>query len=723
MTFALNAAKHSSKPIQLLRITIGTSTFRFAQRWLHVLEGGVLTKYIGRIHRFGISDRALRSPGPTIGDLTVELDNKDGSVDELLTAFTDSSKNVIRAKAEVLRGFAGDDVNIDFVTIATFQFGRLESLNDSRRLSLRFSDRLDDLFGELQPPTNRDVLIALVTSFPSTFGGVHPLADWDETNVPIAAGRWGSSTPEECLPEVEAAAFLGTNSITDVYLCAVMPWPHVNQTVGKIWFRIPDALLDDQRDSARISPGSNYQLRFKSGEWAGFVEGTGSLDQDNGNATVLQSFFLGTLGFDVLVLRCTRKRWSGPDLPLVPPVRVPYFPDVDGLGRVNARPVEIIQDVIESFNSKGRGWGTDFVDVASFDVVDDRTNDMVARVFIPTTRRAMAHASKIAEAFVFKLYFNGAGKLAAWAPLYEGGESPAYATARRLTESQDFFAGSLSAEFGQDGRLNGLANRAEVTFRADWNQGDLLMVVDNTESQADHDRIVTLKSGGEEVVNVSSARRVGSRVAFLYGNPRMVLQLRAPFGVAEDELGDIVLVTTKAVPGFSTGKLCIIEGIRPDLDRLDTALTLADWDTELNAKVYLIPDEADFIRLSRGAGETLDVTVASTTLDFFGVNFSTVVEWDIVAVRTWDNTVRVGGDNEFRGVVDTVVDIGGGHWRIVLKVGAGLGQLPDTIETGITDWRILFSSETNPAALDKFGKVAHSGIVLNGGTPYVWRQV
>lgn len=651
MSFPTDSAKYTSAPIALLDIVIGSTTLRYAKHDINVPTIGF---YEGRAKSLGVIDSKLGDNGPIKSDVTVRLINTDGVLDDFLTSFGNANKNILRAKVTFRLLFREGGIS-NAIIRATFQFAELVGVGSDRVITLKFSDRKEDLFGNIRPPLQTDVLAALISNFSGAFSGATQLPQISDLVAPIAFGLWmwprSQHSTQLTMLESEKPVARRTNPTTGfkerIHIMAVSPndfttGPHPFFEFDGEFF--PFTLLTDLFDV------TTYDLVSAEGYFALVAKIYGGMDSS---------------------------------------LRVGASSLIDGDNR-KPTPVEAMEKVVRAFSTKSSDpWIAANVDLSSFVKADTRTSNMGVQVFIDEEMDAFEYLRTITEPFLIDLYFNSGGKLAAHRVAPDGPGTTEYANALRITEADDIVRGSLrNAGYGKQGERNGLINVANVRFKVRHLDDRTGLITDrNTDSNTDHDRWVSKTIETERIADYMTATLVAEENASRGRDPRMVVPLSIPLVGAAEELGNVVHLTHRAVPGFSAGKYCILEGLRINNDTLLVGMILAEYDAELLSKPYILPNEDDWIVVPSGA-VTLGTNAASAIItNSFGA-FANVLPGDVLQIGGWPGGYRTGaGKNNLNCVILTKDS----DAQLTLQAGGGEdGSIPSETETVEgAGWRIF----------------------------------
>ena len=729
------AAAKAALPIVVIEMKIGSTTTYFTRH--HATIQGVDGPIEGRVLLFGTLDREMADGGPVFGDVTVRFANTDGGFDDFLSELADGDKNLIRADVRFFRGFSGLNFS-DYRQVGRTQFAELQGQGYGF-VDVHFTDREDDLFGDLITPKADDVL-KLIAEVDTDFADYTIRIGEEDRVVQLAAGRFATdylNLPNDCLEAIPAANIPGT--ITEfadrfVYLVAISPFSFVetDRAFDHFWMGFENPPLEVDGD---ILPAARGRTHKKAGRWSKW--NFARVDPAGTSIGVLKIIDLtATAGYYVLAVLVE----SGPFRGSAPTLRIGMAQEIDAItGRQWPNPIEIMKNFVDAMASNPGRWIDGFVDVdGTIADTELRIQNFRSRVVVSQTTKAIEFVKLIARDFGIDLFYNRLGELSTFVLPFEGGPDPTYSNAPRFTVSEHFGRDSMSAYRGVDGQRNGLLNRLTIKVRFPWHGGPIgsvqqlhgigpsgESVVDtrdklsieavDEESEQRHERSISETIDSDIHEQGGTARLVALRRTGRQRDPRYVtVQDLGLMGTIID-LGDVVHLTRPFPKGFELGRFGIAEKIRDDLDNDVVTLEVADYHDDLTSKPYILGTETEFVKDSGSVSKTIDVTANSATLDFFGVDFSLatgsdIKTNDIIGCRL-EKVDRIGGNNEFVAVIDTIVDLGGGHWRVTIKPASGddeFGQRPDTNETGIEDWRIIESDDTSATAREVFGKLADS---------------
>lgn len=718
----------------VIELKIGAVTTYFTRH--HATISGIDGPVQGRVLSFGVLDREMVDGGPVIGDVTVRFANTDGGFDDFLAELADGDKNLIRADVRFFRGF-GSIAFADYRQIGRTQFAELQG-QGLGFVDIHFTDREDDMFGDVITP-RADDLLAEIAAVDTDFANYQLRVGEEDRLIQIAAGQFFTdylSLPNDCLEAVAVASVPASGTGTFdrfVYLVAISPFPFVttDRAFERFWL---DWETPPFQTDGNIRPAFSGETLRKAGSWSQW--NFAGVDPAGVSIGELKAIDLtATAGYHALAVLVR----SGPFEDGAPTLRIGMAQDVDGLGRPWLNPIDMMRSILNVHASNPGRWIDGFVDVdGTFATTEQRVQTFRGRVVISRTTRAIEHIQRVARDYGIDLFYNRLGELAAFVLPFEGGDNPTYAGAPRFTVAEHFGEDSMQAYRGADGQRNGLLNRLTIQVRFPWHGGPVgsvnqfrgsglggqslvdtrdkipIEVVDE-ESEQKHERSVSDVIDSDLHDYAGTAKKVALRRTVRQRDPRYMLVQDLAYSGSIVDLSDVVHLTRPFPKGSELGRFGIVEKIRDDLDNDVVTLEVADYHDELTSKPYILGIETEFVKDSGSATKLLSVTAASATLDFSGVDFSlatgSAIETnDIVGVRI-EKADRVGGNNEFVAVIDTVVDLGAGNWRLTIKpVAAGdeHGQRPDATEASIQDWRILESDATAATARDAFGKLADS---------------
>ena len=724
------AASKATAPIVVIEMKIGSTTTYFTRH--HARIQGIDGPIEGRVLSFGTLDREMTDGGPVIGDVTVRFANTDGGFDDFLAELSDPDRNLIRADVRLFRGIAGLDFS-DYRQVGRTQYAELQGQGFGF-VDVHFTDREDDLFGDLITPKADDVL-KLLSEVDTDFEDYTIRIGEEDRVVQLAAGQFFTDylgLPNDCLEAVPAATVPG-NFERFVYLVAISPFDFVtaDEAFEHFWMDFENPPLEQ---NGSIRPAARGETLKKAGGWS-FWDFPVSSPTGTSIATLKAVDLTATAGYYVLAVLVE----SGPFGDSAPTLRVGMAQDIDGAGRPWLNPIEMMKEFVNALASNPGRWIDGFVDVDGT-IADTllRVQGFRGRVVASQTTKAIEFVKRVAHDFGIDLFYNRLGELAAFVLPFEGGEDPTYSSAPRFTVSEHFGRDSMLANRGGDGQRNGLLNRLTIKVRFPWHGGPvgsvqqiagigpageslvdtrdkLAIEVADEESEQKHERSISETIDSDFHDQAATARRVALRRTGRQRDPRYVtIQDLGIEGTIVD-LGELVHLTRPFPKGFDLGRFGVVEKIRDDLDNDVVTLEVADYHDELTSKPYILGTETEFVKDSGSVAQTLDVTANSAVLDFFGVDFSLatgtdIKQNDIVGCRL-EKADRVGGDNEFVAVINSVADLGGGHFQLIVKPASGgdeFGQRPDTTEIDIEDWRILESDDTADTTREAFGKLADS---------------
>ena len=729
-----SAASKALAPIVVIEMKIGSTTTYFTRH--HATIQGIDGPIEGRVLSFGTLDREMVDGGPVIGDVTVRFANTDGGFDDFLAELADPDKNLIRADVRFFRGFPPLAFS-DYRQAGRTQYAELQG-QGLGFVDVHFTDRENDLFGDLITPKADDVL-KLIAEVDTDFADYTIRIGEEDRVVQLAAGTFRTDylgLPNDCLEAVPVAtvsAGSAGNVERFIYLVAISPFEFVttHREFEHFWMDFENQPFEQD---GNIRPAASGETLKKAGGWSYWnFAGVDPAGFSIGTLKVID--LTATAGYYVLAVLVR----SGPFGDSAPTLRIGMSQDIDGAGRNWGNPIEMMKGFINILASNPGRWIDGFVDVDGT-IADTllRVQSFHCHVVVSQTTKVIEFVKRVSRDFGIDLFYNRLGELSAFVLPFEGGPDPTYSSAPRFTLSEHFGRDSMRAYRGGDGQRNGLLNRLTINVRFPWHGGPVGTVrnvagigpagesivdtrdkvtieVADEESEQKHERSISDTIDSDFYELASDARRVALRRTGRQRDPRYVtVQDLALEGTIVD-LGDVVHLTRPFPKGFELGRFGIVEKIRDDLDNDVVTLEVADYHDELTSKPYILGTETEFVKDSGSVSKTLDVTANSATLDFFGVDFSfatgsDIKTNDIVGCRL-EKADRIGGNNEFVAVIDTVADLGGGHWRVTIKPASGddeFGQRPDTNETGIEDWRILESDDTSATAREVFGKLADS---------------
>lgn len=728
------AGQKALASIVVIEMKIGASTTYFTRH--HATIQGIDGPIEGRVLSFGVLDREMTDGGPVFGDVTVRFANTDGGFDDFLAELADPDKNLIRADVRFFRGFAGLDFS-DYRQVGRTQFAELQGQGFGF-VDVHFTDREDDLFGDLITPRADDVL-KLIAEVDTDFEDYTIRIGEEDRVVQLAAGQFLTAylgLPNDCLEAVPVATVIttvGTRTFEQfVYLVAISPFDFVttDNAFDNFWLDFENPAIEV---NGNIRPVARGETLKKAGGWS-FWDFPSASPTGGSIGTLKAIDLTATAGYYVLAVLVE----SGPLGDSVPTLRIGMAQDINGAGRPWLNPIEMMKHFVDTLASNPGRWIDGFVDVDGT-IADTllRVQSFRGRIVVSKTTKAIEYVKRVAHEFGIDLFYNRLGELSSFVLPFEGGDNPTYASAPRFTVSEHFGRDSMLAYRGGDGQRNGLLNRLTIKVRFPWHGGPIgsvnnlagigpageslvdtrdkltIEVVDE-ESEQKHERSISDTIDSDFHDWAAAARRVALRRTGRQRDPRYVVVQDLSLEGTIVDLGDVVHTTRPFPKGFELGRFGIVEKIRDDLDNDVVTLEVADYHDELTSKPYILGTETEFVKDSGTGAKTLDVTANSATLDFFGVDFSgggaNILTDDIIGCRL-EKADRVGGDNEFVAVIDTVSDLGGGHWRLTIKPASGgdeFGQRPDTNEADIEDWRILESDATAATAREVFGKLADS---------------
>ena len=729
-----DAAGSKAQPaIVVVQIKIGSTTTFYTRHHATIL--GIDGPIEGRALSFGTLDREMTDGGPVIGDVTVRFANTDGGFDDFLAELSDTDKNLIRADVRFFRGFAGLNFS-DYRQVGRTQFAELQD-QGLGFADVHFTDRENDKFGDVITP-KADVVLKLIAEKDTDFAGFKIRFGEESRVVQIAAGQFFTDylgLPNDCLQATPSATVEGDFGERFVYLVAISPFDFAttDEAFDHFWLDFENAPIHQDGNTVATVAGQTLKT---AGNWS-FWEFPSVAPNGNSVGELKTIDLTAEAGYHVLVVLVDS--FPAGLREAAPNIRIGMAQDIDGAGRPWLNPIEMMRSVLNAHASHPNRWIDGFVDVdGTIADTELRVNGFRGRVVVSQTTTAIEYVKRVARDFGIDLFYNRFGELAAFVLPFEGGNNPTYPSAPRFTVGEHFLRESMAAYRGADGQRNGLLNRLTIKVRFPWHGGPIGSVnqlrglgssgenlidtrdkipieVVNRESEQKHERSIAITIDSDLHDYAGTARKVALRRTSRQGDPRYVTV--QDFGLEGTivDLSEIVQLTRPFPKGFDLGRFGVVEKIRDDLDNDVITLEVADYHDDLTAKPYILGIETEFVKDSGSGSKLLAVTASSVTLAFTGVDFSLatgsdIKTNDIVGCRL-EKADRVGGDNEFVAVINTVVDNGGGSWTVTIKPASGgdeFGQRPDTTESSIQDWRILESDDTSATSRDVFGKLADS---------------
>lgn len=650
----------SEAPIVLFELSIGANNWYWSTTDIANISGAS-SQYDGRVVESTTIDRSLRWGGPVSGDVTLTLSNADGGLDGLVSSFTDANNNILLGEMAIKRGFSGDAYG-NFKQVASFEFAQLvggDAVN--RTQTMRFIDKQDAALGFVDVPTVSELLSDLASNVGSPWDSGQIVDDRGDEVVALVSGAFTSLTHEDgadCLPALRPQVFL-------------------QDTKEYVWLV---AVSYDDFDVT--STESLYEfVRTERGNWL--------LIQD---AIVHGSPVPGSGGSDSQGAGVGRQslNYSGTKFVMVHRVRAGYVRNSDEERRfpaysdrsdpINEHVTDVISGVVNGFTDTT--YGSEF-DVGSSNTAKTDTIGYDCRLYLKERITAVEFVRRICQDYWIDIFWNSDGKLA-YNTLSPPGSGGTVSTSVELSEEHDVLA--LRYKHGKNGARNGIINEAMVTYRVPFlAESRPSFKVENSTSKTNHGDAYSIEISSDFFPSADVARIVAQRVVVRYRNPRAILDGEFPLIAQGLELGDLIEITHSGVPGgFSSGRYCLIEGIRDDLINSVIGLTLVDYNNYVTSAIYYLDDESDWHVMDGAAGETLDFTsgVADIDYSFTSLDEADIEVGDILSVGSLPGSYRGDGVNNLESRI-TAVDTGSNTITI-----ADASKVTDT-ESGVTAWSIL----------------------------------
>lgn len=646
----------------------GTTNYRWSKTT--IVSGGAVT-FLPRIKSWGRLSKRLVKGGPAVSDITIVVDNRDGALDDLVTAFTDTTANMLRADGEIL--IVDLDDFSTAITTVKLGFASLIRAGGDGMLHMHFTTRADErYFGNIAPPTVSEVMAGLATADAATYGGYRIVPGMEDQIVPIAFGSFGL-TAEDALEARPAAAL--SNGL-HAYLFGVSPFGY-------------DLQFDRQK-----------HLWVEGEEGSGFFNSRGQ-DLYGLNIAVLHNEDpTGVAG------KCLVGHWVANG----GRIRAPAisFPTSGAGTGLSPGIVGIIEHVIDDFASDPGRWNSGYVDTASFDSAEKTIGRVRARAYVTEKIGALDWIRSVSNG-VFDVYFDNLSRLAA-SNLEQEGAGHTYSSALVIKGELDCVddAGTFWG-LPESGKRGGLANVYSVKTGTPLRGEKDTFGYEDSSSQSRHIRVTSsIEIGSGALIGESSARALALHHLDLTRDPSRIVRTMLSAKGLQLDLDSLVLFSHPNLPGYSTGRYCKVVSLELDLDEITVQVTLIDRHAILTRRVYIVNDESDYL-VKDATGIATFTFTASTTVSASAPFFTAGMVGDWLSVGGWPGGKRAGAVNNIWCKIAVFVN----SQEITLEAGGGEdGTVPTVIEAGVAGSNVRVyrdranyasSQDSYTAQLEKYG--------------------
>ena len=728
MSYSSSAeAFHGKTPVVLVTFTVGSTVYRWATHDIATPDG----MYEGKIVSSGSIDREVVSGRPAGADINIRISNHDGSLDALVSDFTNNAYT--KGSAVISRGFL-DLSYASFEVKATLDIAEIVGYGDNRLVEIRLTNENKFLTGTIEPPTNREVVDALIVADPTNFNSsnmfLHP--EWRDEPVPVIVG-----SPHGILRDsgwVTAHVATKTYFTGQVGSLPAFPGALLFGGVSKYGFNVYAGLADYNGAIYR----SDGEIRTHAGDFYDADAGlTGFAAQNKTitlNGETWHVLLLKVGAFDKEVINR-----GDVEAPLIE-VRPQAKPE--GVSTPREWTIgEVVQGIFESATGNEGTWNTNAI-MADWTNLSATTNITSRYITDIDTDVMSAIGRATSEAFV-DTYVSAEAKLGAINVVPVGGPAPDYSDKQLFTEEDNIT--SLSVSYPAPGTKWGLATRVLVGWSdKPGNAGDGIRTIEvggvnyvfgnfgmgpgtktwatsNIAAEIAAGKDILVELGGYTVPSLTAAKTIASRVLALRSVPRPIINLTSTIDATQVELGDIVRVAHSATP-WAGEHVGVVYAIEDNLSDHTVKLIVIDLDSYLTGKAFRYNTRAAWTHadtVSPRLGSTISITNGSNTVTAsIADTFDDVLPGDILRIDEGSNRFEVIVEDSDTNLTLTTSNLGGGY-----------GPLSSTYTTasGIIAWSILRSQATRdntPAkagvALDsKYGAFADGAdnLFLDDTTP------